>query len=1057
MKQHFKVVGEKGSYQTKGLIQQPISVKEYENLANSGVYKTPHHSSHEELERKYWKTLSFCPPVYGCDVPDSITDNDQEVWNIRHLKTILDLVNDEYNQQLKGVNTPYLYFGMWKATFSWHVEDMDLHSINYLHYGAPKTWYCVPPQYGYLLEAAARKLYPHVAEWCSNFMRHKTCLISPHILDKLGVPYQKVVQEQRNVIIVFPYAYHSGFNHGFNIAESTNFALKRWIEYGKRARQCDCQRSRVMFSMDAFVKKFQPELWEAWKQGIDIKPHPEDPPKVIAEFQLRIAKPKEYARMKQDRFLKRNFKYKSQMRRSGTCPILDLKTSIAQNDSSQNTKICHVYQHHEYSNVKITIDPDSMTVLGNGKDLLEKFLDADSVDINALVEKCVLIRIGEKSFPNLIQTNLSVDSECPNILKTLIHVYRHIELGIEARVNSETLELDGPQAPELNEYLKNDKVIKDLISLGIFTFSYEDPSIDKTLKSSYDSNVTDKDKSEKKIEIEEKMGTLGEQNDEKTMEIMECITGHIYRDMTSKEMVMYLPKCQKFVGTIAEKIVHLVKGKSINDLVEEGKFVKVGERRLCPEVATSLMKEKVRLNRTVLNIKVGNTDHLLKVEVATHNSEPNRVVFVLSSNNTDQTKYEDAKRALENNPVKNLLDENILVKAQNTCSSIETKMFSAKGDMLLSALQHECKIVKCTNHVNETKTISSIKNSSNESKCKCSLKGILKLRNSMVGSRTKTGAKSIIVQVQEYSSTVSIENRPSDELYIVKECRLPPDIATEEYESEDEAEVERKQNSRVSTKITSEYLSSNSIQTRKKRKVKELDEIRDPYDSEAATDASRISSDECKENQEESSDDPDYGDKRSKSYQWKSKKASKKKTQKKLVPAATRVGVPGFVLEKRRDSEEKRSSNKSKRNLNRTNDMSLLSTANALINYFEDDENLDEDFNLIFYSKDLARKLDQEPSNLLDVLKLFQEFQIVTRVMKKPQDREQPRYEWNGIEDINVNAVLSQIYLEEKDTYSDKKDQSELWKVCVDLLRALTRSRRVSWKLIYSIFNSFIT
>jgi len=94
-----------------------------------------------------------------------------------------------------------------------------------------------------------------------------------------GVKVNKMVQEERNLMIVFPHAYHSGFNHGFNIAESANFANTRWVEYGKRFRDCVCrdQDKEVSINMTPFVKKFQSECYDDWRQGKDFALHPDDP------------------------------------------------------------------------------------------------------------------------------------------------------------------------------------------------------------------------------------------------------------------------------------------------------------------------------------------------------------------------------------------------------------------------------------------------------------------------------------------------------------------------------------------------------------------------------------------------------------------------------------------------------------------------------------------------------------------------------------------------------------------------------------------------------------
>ncbi len=78
-------------------------------------------------------------------------------------------------------------------------------------------------------------------------------------------------------MITFPMGYHSGFNTGFNIAESTNFATPRWVEYGKRCTRCYCKEDNVHISMDCFVRKLQPDRYEAWLKGEDLGRHPEEP------------------------------------------------------------------------------------------------------------------------------------------------------------------------------------------------------------------------------------------------------------------------------------------------------------------------------------------------------------------------------------------------------------------------------------------------------------------------------------------------------------------------------------------------------------------------------------------------------------------------------------------------------------------------------------------------------------------------------------------------------------------------------------------------------------
>ncbi|KAK6868641.1 DNA damage-responsive transcriptional repressor RPH1 [Candida tropicalis] len=206
----------------------------------------------EELEKTYWKSLPYSEPMYGADSLGSLFGDNVEAWNVSKLPNLLDLMD----ARLPGVNEAYLYGGLWKSSFAWHLEDQDLYSINYLHFGAPKKWYSIP-------QAQHEQFYNIMKshfedEWknCSEFLRHKTFMISPTNLEKLGIQVNQIVHREGEFIITYPYGYHAGFNLGFNLAESVNFALDDWFEFGKKTQKCECISDSVGIDIGKLWKKF---------------------------------------------------------------------------------------------------------------------------------------------------------------------------------------------------------------------------------------------------------------------------------------------------------------------------------------------------------------------------------------------------------------------------------------------------------------------------------------------------------------------------------------------------------------------------------------------------------------------------------------------------------------------------------------------------------------------------------------------------------------------------------------------------------------------------------
>ncbi|WFD35246.1 hypothetical protein MCUN1_002097 [Malassezia cuniculi] len=201
------------------------------------------------LESEYWKSLNLGkPPMYGADLQGTLFDERTGSWNVGHLESLLTHLH--ISSVLPGVTTPYLYFGMWRASFAWHVEDMDLHSINYIHFGAPKQWYSIRQADRQRFESIMSAAFPSDARSCSNFMRHKSFVASPSFLASHGVKPLRLVQHAREFVITYPYGYHSGYNLGYNCAESVNFALPSWIDIGLKADYCKCAQAQESVRID---------------------------------------------------------------------------------------------------------------------------------------------------------------------------------------------------------------------------------------------------------------------------------------------------------------------------------------------------------------------------------------------------------------------------------------------------------------------------------------------------------------------------------------------------------------------------------------------------------------------------------------------------------------------------------------------------------------------------------------------------------------------------------------------------------------------------------------
>lgn len=349
----------------------------------------------EWLESKYWQQLTYSSAMYGADQPGSLFADSTTEWNVAHLPNVLDVLG----QKIPGVNTAYLYVGMWRSTFAWHLEDVDLYSINYIHFGAPKQWYSISQKDLRRFEAVMKSTWPNEAKHCSQFLRHKTFLISPDILEKKhGISVNRLVHNQGEFVITFPYGYHSGYNLGYNCAESVNFATEAWLDFGSKAQKCMCVDDSVWVDSEFIRRRLngEPDTEEDTDHFEDDEYDEDDadrasasklptPPESVegksrtGRKRKRVAEEKKPSAKKLCLTLKR-----PRAEPCVLCPNDPSHEPLLPTDTKQNAhRICGLYTH----------ETAVYTTAGSSRTAKEAIVGIKSIDKDRLKLKCNFCRV----------------------------------------------------------------------------------------------------------------------------------------------------------------------------------------------------------------------------------------------------------------------------------------------------------------------------------------------------------------------------------------------------------------------------------------------------------------------------------------------------------------------------------------------------------------------------------------------------------------------------------------------------------------------------------------
>ncbi|KAL2535863.1 putative lysine-specific demethylase JMJ16 [Forsythia ovata] len=218
---------------------------------SSNAFLEQHEPSLLSIEGEYWRIIEnpseeievLCGnnlktqalrsgfPVKPCAEYSKYAESD---WNLNNIPKLPGSLLPFESCDISAILVPQLSMGMCFASHCWRTEEHHLYSICYMHLGSPKIWYGIPGRYCFKFVEFVKKQFPQLCLSDHPELLHELVTqFSPSTLMSEGIPVYRCVQNPLEFVVIFPGAYHSEFDCGFNSSESVHFAPFDWLPHGQ--------------------------------------------------------------------------------------------------------------------------------------------------------------------------------------------------------------------------------------------------------------------------------------------------------------------------------------------------------------------------------------------------------------------------------------------------------------------------------------------------------------------------------------------------------------------------------------------------------------------------------------------------------------------------------------------------------------------------------------------------------------------------------------------------------------------------------------------------------